>query len=281
MPTKLSIDVFKLNGESLSLSIDRQTNVLLLKHKIAELWQVPPECLKLVHCGELLENSRIVSSLPKERGAKLSVSCVISWEDVFTCLEKRGCSVVQRQNSLRALAESPSQDYTRATKLLKLHLHDADFQLREIAMQGLVRIAKSDAINAPAVLDIAREALGHPDEMVRSASAELIGEVASKGDRSMIKILCKHVGDSSYSVKSSLITSLSQIAPGDKLAIKAILALSLDGDWLVRETAARVIGEIFRHQKNDDASEALMRLAKDEERNVRIVAARSLPTMQH
>lgn len=282
MPSKILVDVLKLNGETLTLSVERQTTVLLLKHKLSELWNVPPECQKLIHGGEVLHNGRCLTKLHKNKGASLTVACIISAEEVFACLENASSSLTQRQSSMRALADMAHLDYERAVQFLRANLEHEDYRAREVAMHGLIKISQSGNSDAvPLVWNIAREGLNHPDEMVRAASVELAGLVAQRGDTEMLRALCGTARDPSHCVKTCLPAALSQVAEvGDSCALEVYLRLSVDPDCIVREAAARALGDILQLKSADVAKIAIDRLAKDKSRMVRDVAAQALSNMQ-
>lgn len=280
MPAKVSVEVYKLDGECITLKLDRQTSTLLLKHKLAELWNIPPECQKLLYGDELLDNHRCVTSLPKSMGSKISVMYITSHEAVFACLDDESLPLARRQNALRAVADMAHRDLDRALSILETNLQDTDIRVREVALQGLLQVSLAgDEATTVSVLQIARNGLHHPEEVVRATCAELLGSAAAKGDRKVLGILRKHVSDRSAGVRQSVAWALSSVAyVGDLRAMTALLMLSSDDMWVVKEAAARALGETCLSHDIDGIS-ALIRLAKDDHRNVRIVAAKALSNM--
>jgi len=284
MPSKISVEVSKLDGEALTLNIDRQTTVLLLKHKLSELWSFPPECQKIVHGVEVLQNGRELNCLNRGKGSKISVLCVISCTDVFDCVVDSNTPQSKRESAMRALVDIAHLEYERTLAILEANLCSflGNRALHEIAFQGLVQISHAgDSSQKAEVLAIGRRALHHQDENVRAAGAELLGCVSSKGDSLLVDTLCEHAADPSTCIRTRVARALGQVAcSGDSSALAALVTLSSDESGLVREASALALGEMLSLTQDADGIAALSKLASDEFRHVRIVAGRALSNLQ-
>eukprot|EP00928_Gymnodinium_smaydae_P072359 TRINITY_DN55727_c0_g1_i1.p1 TRINITY_DN55727_c0_g1~~TRINITY_DN55727_c0_g1_i1.p1 ORF type:complete len:288 (-),score=33.25 TRINITY_DN55727_c0_g1_i1:116-979(-) len=257
MPRKapIEVNVVKVGGDIIALCMERQTTMLLLKHKLAELWNIPPVCQYLSHSGQVLDNRCTLASLRDKHCRKIILSCVISCENVFACLEKFGSATPGHDEALHALVVMSHVDYDRSLKILWNQLLQRTMGIlggnrdcrEELPAQGIVRLARAnDGSRAEEIMNMLVANLQHPHGRIREVSVYIIGRIAKTGDGFAIAILCDQASDSYSSVKREVATSLRILAtPEQSSAMCAVLQLAGDACPEVRKCAMETLQAWF------------------------------------
>jgi len=252
------------------------------KNKLFEELSMSPECLTLLFNSQPLDNSVLLSSLPRD-GPGITVTCLTSCERVYKVLEDPSASVHKKRSALQALADVARSDYGRAINAHVQCLQEAadDRLTLEIAVEGFVRIAQEGGEEVTSmVLDTACTGIeDEKNEAVRACSVEVLGRVGSPGDAVIETKLLQLAKDKSYEVRTAVVNALGRLmsASGGPAATAAVANFASDESPCVREAAAAVLGKLMATYGEDVSNmAALTTLAADRYQFVRAVAANSL-----
>lgn len=278
----LPVEVVRLGGNAISFKMCRRTTTAGdLKNKLFEELSMSPECLTLLFNSQPLDNSVLLSSLPRD-GPGITVTCLTSCERVYKCLEDPSTSLHKKRTALQALADVARSDYERAINAHVQCLQEAadDRLTLEIAVEGFVRIAQEgdEAVNSM-VLDTAFAGMeDEKNEAVRACSVEVLGRVGSLGDAVIEAKLLQRANDKSYEVRTAVVTALGRLMPAcGGPAAAAVVNFASDESPCVREAAAAVLGKLMEsYGENVSNMAALTTLTADPYQFVRAVAANSL-----
>jgi len=287
MPKRIPIEVGMLGGKSLNLDMDRQTQIIHLKHKLAEIWEYPPESLTLIHGEDHLKNSMRLDALCKERLGRTPFTCIVSSEDQYACIANPHASLREKESALRVIAGMAHLDPERATAAFadclsswpqnSVTLSDAHL-LRAAAIGGLIQVGKSGDEGArTSAMSSAFIGLRSPESCMRSASVEVLGHIATPGDHLAVDALQNLVMDTVGAVRRQVVYALGQMASkGDCRAVAAVVTLVCDESAGVRTAVAHALGQMLPCGKDADAFVALRKLASDGDQHVKTVAEQSL-----
>jgi len=287
MPKRIPVEVGMLGGKSLILDMDRQTQIVHLKHKLAEVWGYPPESLTLIHGEDQLKNSMRLDALCKQRFGRTPFTCIVSSEDQYACIANPHASLREKESALRVIAGMAHLDPERAVTAFadclsswpqnSVTLSDAHL-LRAAAVGGLIQVGKSgDEGTRAFAMSSAFAGLRSPESCMRSASVEVLGHIATAGDTLAVDALHNLVMDTDGTVRRQVVYALGQVASrGDGKAVAAVVTRASDKSAGVRTAAAHALGQMLPCGKDADALVALRKLASDGDQHVKNVAERSL-----
>lgn len=134
-------------------------------------------------------------------------------------------------------AAQQSEPATQLLEKVLLRLADQDWGVRRVALGAAGELAQR---GDSTVLGALRDHLADPDDDVRGAAVAALGRLAPVGEGTWISILIHHLDDEDETVRSAAVTAVSRVArPENREALAKLTELAReDDDDKVRRAAA-------------------------------------------
>ncbi|CAE8612964.1 unnamed protein product, partial [Polarella glacialis] len=274
---QITARVHSVAGDILELELDEAGQIFSaadLKERVAAAWHVPPSCQKLMVGTSVLTDVSCLSDFYQAEEPVLSVTMVVSLDDVMRDLEHNAAE--RRQSALEVLVALGPRGGEVAIAAVQGSLENMQSGMRRAALQALVRMLRKDddrAISAarrllaePSVdsrcaalvalaaasergnarsLEVVRPALRDPEPAVRVAALQSVAALATKGDEGVIDLVCRCLLDPSVVVRrATLQTILVVCDKGDRTAKGCLLGLLQSPSSDVRRAALQALGSI-------------------------------------
>lgn len=273
----LEVELRTMDGASSVLEVEQRCTVFDLKSQIAEVREIPLECLKLIMGVDILDDTVVLGA----NGEKLiSLALVVSTDELYDQLE-RSSDLNVLLHSMQVLSKISEVGDKRAIAAIEAQLEHETWQVRVHALEALSKIANPGNDNAITAV-LAR--LEDKTLSVRRQAAQVLSNVAKKGDeRAISAVLGKLAHSNTNPVASNsdltyigrllTVRILREISDtGDERVIAAMAALVEDHkeDLDVRTAALRALLLITRKEDRHLIADVLSRL--DDEDDIKHVA---------
>lgn len=111
--TALNVSVSSLSGETLQLDVDHGCTIAQLKAEVAELWQVPPMCQRMVSCVDVPADSDTVTSSARSDPNKHEFTMGVSLDDVTNRLDSKQVALTSADGKFVTVAKDGRLMLTR------------------------------------------------------------------------------------------------------------------------------------------------------------------------
>lgn len=240
--TTLKIEIRTLDGTDFLLEFDRGCSVLDLKTEIAEIREIPQQCIVLVRDADILNDTGILGENGEDA---LSISLVVSAEPIYQQLKQE--QPLERRELLRAiedLSRITEQGDERAISAVGVHLEHQLPDIRKTALETLSKIAeKSVDVAVPRAKILDR--LDDSHWKVRRSAVRALSKFVEQGDERAVAALITRCDDQEREVRGAAVQALVEIAKqGDKQVVAAFTRLKTDTHKEVRQAAEKALIKI-------------------------------------
>lgn len=279
-----------ISGRELIVRADLECTVRNLKVKIAESWDVPPVCQKLICGTRTLKDSELLESCCQDGGTLLSMMLIASVDEARKRLDHT--SRHMRQEALKAFAKLAPRGNRGAIAAVTPLLSDDASEVRICALEALAQVAATgdDRAIAAAIVclqdvraDVRCAALhaltqlapvGHRDSMgalincladrercVRVAVLAHLAQWAPKGNADAVRMASAHLKNERAEVRSAALHALARVAAvADEQALEAVSALIEDRESSVKHDVLMIFSRLLPDTQTRNAAIAVARL---------------------
>eukprot|EP00927_Polykrikos_kofoidii_P038607 TRINITY_DN3301_c0_g1_i1.p1 TRINITY_DN3301_c0_g1~~TRINITY_DN3301_c0_g1_i1.p1 ORF type:complete len:633 (-),score=95.64 TRINITY_DN3301_c0_g1_i1:166-2064(-) len=236
---EIIVTVSSIDGRALDLLTDGANNVQTLKARIAEVWQIPALCQRLVSDETELQDEDFLRNYchTNEDGLSvISVMLVIFDEEVHRCLQSRNFRL--RKEAVEALGCLPL-DQNEAILLIAARIEDRNDIVRKAAVGALAMVAEKG--DERVIREVCAR-FGNEDGDVRKVAVQTLSEVTERGDPNAIDTVNSYLSHPYGRARVSAVQALGRLAP--KASVSALEALLLcvgDNDARVQLAALKAI----------------------------------------
>lgn len=216
MPPKIRIALQGLSGESEQIELDTQhpTTTACLKHRVFDLWHIPPMCQSIVAGARFLDDSEDIGALSAEdNNEPIPLMVVISSDSVqrlFGILQQRSWGrTEQKVEALQAIAQLGTRAGAQVLDAATCHLHDRCAEIRAAALSvvGAVSVKGSGEGIQAAIF-----AMSDETSIVRQEAARVLSVLAERGNMRAIEaamtLLPHHDADFMITAMRALLTAV-------------------------------------------------------------------------
>lgn len=310
----MTVEIQSMTGETAELEADEWSSVRELKRRVADLWELIPECISILTVEDMatLEDHEYLGAWRPEDSGTLVVMVIVSLDAVQQRLSSRHPAV--RAVSMKTLARlTPRGDETTVDDLTQ-RLSDPHPAVRQVALQMIMQVADWDERTMAlitrcledgdevvqlealtAMMQIAPETealsddlrlavnqcLGDDSRRVRLAAADVLLERAKNpaDTEQIVQAIRGHLRGGVEAIprqEAALSIYAKLVAKGDAVALQDVSdILQSNCPSAVRMRALQALGQIAE-EGDSFALHLMYRDLGDQTREVRMAAAEAL-----
>lgn len=303
----IHIFVQSIGGEQLEMDLEQNVQVIAIKQKVSDIWQIPMVCQQLVHNTSVIDDYDYVNNIFATEKNGLRLALVV-------CLDFLAKELATREENkvIRALGDFAKLGLRAGASAFASVIECLDIGSRLVrvaAVETLGAIAKRgdeqaiDAVNGALIqsscgsvweaaikvlavltrkedgrgINAASLGLQHRDKRVRIASLYALSELTHKGDERAVAAMICCLRDKEVSVTVTALEVLRRHANiGDDQVIQAVTACLRCWDTTVRKAAIFALRTVM--EQGDESVVAT--LVEQLHRNENSVVVASLETLR-